>query len=98
MSGTVIPSRAGAGKWAGYATALAEEMRQGSQRAAIGFGMSFPARRAVPRARGAIRIDLAEACDYLRDPLLRSRTTITGAVAQAVGEVAPCTEELMGGN
>ncbi|MEP6669813.1 MAG: DUF1810 family protein [Chthoniobacter sp.] len=88
-----------ASQWAGYATALAE-MRAGRKNShwiwyifpqIDGLGRSSTARE---YALG----DLADACAYLRDPLLRSRyEAITSAVAEHLSHGAPI-EELMGGS
>jgi uncharacterized protein (DUF1810 family) len=85
-------------QWAGYATALAE-MRAGRKSShwiwyifpqSDGLGRSSTAREYALR-------DFAEACDYLRDPLLCARyAEIAGAVAEHLGRGAPI-EELMGG-
>ena len=86
-----------AGQWAGYATALAE-MRAG-RKSSHWIWYIFPqidglGRSATARAY-ALR-DFAEACEYLRDPVLRSRyDEIAQAVAEQLGRGAPI-EELMG--
>jgi uncharacterized protein (DUF1810 family) len=84
--------------WGGHDTALAE-MRAGRKNShwiwyvfpqIDGLGRSATAREYALR-------DLNEACDYLRDPLLRARyEAIAGAVAEHLGRGAP-VEELMGG-
>ena len=91
--------QAQASRWAGYATALAE-MRAGRKSShwiwyifpqIDGLGRSSTAREYALR-------DLNEACDYLRDPLLRSRyEEITNAVAEHIARGAPI-EHLMGGS
>ena len=91
----------------GYDTALAE-IRRGRKTShwiwyifpqLVGLGRSAMARKYAIR-------DLAEACDYLRDPLLRTRyEKITAAVSDQLGLGAPSAsrggrglalEELMG--
>jgi uncharacterized protein (DUF1810 family) len=89
--------QAQASRWAGYATALAE-MRAGRKSShwiwyifpqIDGLGRSSTAREYALR-------DLNEACDYLRDPLLRSHyEEITYAVAEHIARGAPL-EHLMG--
>lgn len=91
--------QAQASPWAGYATALAE-MRAGRKSShwiwyifpqIDGLGRSSTAREYALR-------DLKEACDYLRDPALRSRyEEITNAVAEHIARGAPI-EHLMGGS
>lgn len=91
--------QAQASQWAGYGTALAE-MRAGRKSShwiwyifpqIDGLGRSSTAREYALR-------DLNEACDYLRDPLLRSRyEEIAGAVAEHIARGAPI-EHLMGGS
>ena len=87
------------GTWAGYATALAE-MRAGRKSShwiwyifpqIDGLGRSSTAREYALR-------DLDEACDYLRDAVLRARyEEIAGAVAEQLARGAP-VEDLMGGS
>jgi uncharacterized protein (DUF1810 family) len=87
------------GRWGGYDTALAE-MRAGRKSShwiwyifpqIDGLGRSSTAREYALR-------DLDEACDYLRDPVLRGRyEEIACAVAEQLSRGAP-VEELMGGS
>ena len=91
--------QAQAGKWAGYATALAEILR--GQKSGHWIWYIFPQLDGLGRsstARSFALRDLDEACAYLRDPLLRERyEEITAAVAeQLAGGVA--VERLMGGS
>jgi uncharacterized protein (DUF1810 family) len=89
--------RAQAGRWAGYATALAE-IRAGRKSShwiwyifpqIDGLGRSSTAREYALR-------DLDEACAYLRDPLLRTRyEEIAAAVAEQLAQGIPI-EDLMG--
>jgi uncharacterized protein (DUF1810 family) len=87
-----------AGQWAGYATARAE-MRAG-RKSSHWIWYIFPQIEGLGRsstAREYALRDLAEACAYLRDPLLRFRyEEITGAVAEHIARGAPI-EHLMGG-
>lgn len=86
-------------QWAGYATALAE-MRAGRKSShwiwyifpqVAGLGHSSTAQEYALRG-------LDEACNYLRDPLLRSRyEEVASAVAEHMSRGAPI-EELMGGS
>jgi uncharacterized protein (DUF1810 family) len=89
--------QAQSGQWSGYETALAE-MRAGRKSShwiwyifpqIAGLGRSSTAREYALR-------DFDEACDYLRDPLLRSHyEEIAGAAAEHLARGAPI-EELMG--
>lgn len=83
---------------AGYDTALAE-IRRG-RKSSHWIWYIFPQLEGLGRsstARAYAIRDLAEACDYLRDPLLRARyEEIAGAVSEQL--VRGCSlEELMGG-
>jgi uncharacterized protein (DUF1810 family) len=88
-----------AGKWSGYATALAE-IRDGRKSShwiwyifpqIDGLGHSSTARSYALR-------DLDEACEYLRDPLLRARyEEIAAAVGVELANGTP-VETLMGGS
>jgi uncharacterized protein (DUF1810 family) len=84
---------------AGYPTALAE-IRAGAKRShwiwyifpqIAGLGRSAIAREYALR-------DVAEACDYLRDPLLRSRYEEISAVVQDQIACGTPIETLMGGS
>jgi uncharacterized protein (DUF1810 family) len=90
--------QAQAGKWAGYATALAE-IRAGHKRSHW-IWYAFPQIEGLGRSSTAREFalrDLNEACDYLRDPILRSRyAEIAAAVAEQLAEGIP-VELLMGG-
>src|SRR5215203_5555140 len=86
-----------ASRWAGYDTALAEIRRGGKTSHWIWY--IFPQLAGLGRSamaeKYAIR-DLAEACDYLRDPLLRARyEEITAAVSDQLAR-GLALEELLG--
>jgi len=87
------------GKWSGYATAHAE-MRAG-RKSSHWIWYIFPQIDGLGRsstARAYALRDLEEACEYLRDPVLRQRyEEIAGAAAQHLARGAPI-EELMGGS
>ena len=90
--------QAQADAWAGYSTAL-EEIRRGRKSShwiwyifpqIDGLGRSSTAREFALR-------DSEEACDYLRDPILRGRyTEIACAVSEQLAKGVPI-EDLMGG-
>lgn len=83
---------------AGYETALAE-IRRG-RKTSHWIWYIFPQLEGLGRsstARAYAIRDLAEACEYLRDPLLRARyEEIAGAVSDQLARGVPL-EELMGG-
>ena len=85
------------GRWAGYVTALAE-MRAG-RKSNHWIWYIFPQLDGLGRSSAAQSYalrDLDEACDYLRDPVLRQRyEKIAGAVAEHLSHGAPVVE-LMG--
>ena len=90
--------RAQAAKWAGYGDALAE-MRRGRKSGhwiwyvfpqLAGLGRSSTAREYAIR-------DLAEACDYLRDPVLRMRYEEIAAAVDEQLAAGVTGERLMGG-
>src|SRR3954465_10447497 len=82
----------------GYATAL-QEIRAGAK-SSHWIWYIFPQIEGLGRsstARTYALRDLAEACDYLRDPLLRARyEEITGAVSEQLAR-GISLEDLMGG-
>jgi uncharacterized protein (DUF1810 family) len=84
---------------AGYDTALAE-IRRG-RKTSHWIWYIFPQIQGLGRsstARAYAIRDLAEACEYLRDPLLRARyEEIAGAVSEQLAS-GRALEELMGGN
>ncbi|MDR3401192.1 MAG: DUF1810 family protein [Chthoniobacter sp.] len=86
-------------QWAGYDTALAE-MRAG-RKSSHWIWYIFPQIGGLGRSSTAREYalgDLDEACDYLRDPLLRSRyEEMANAVSEQLSRGAPI-EELMGGS
>jgi uncharacterized protein (DUF1810 family) len=86
------------GNWGGYATALAE-MRAG-RKTSHWIWYIFPQLDGLGRsstARTYALRDLDEACEYLRDPLLRQRyEEIAWCVAGYLARGVPL-EELMGG-
>lgn len=88
-----------ASQWGGYTTALAE-MRAG-RKSSHWIWYIFPQIGGLGRSTTAQEYalrDLDEACNYLRDPLLRSRyEEIAGAVAEHLSRGAPI-EQLMGGS
>lgn len=88
-----------AGRWAGYAAALAE-IRRGAK-SSHWIWYIFPQIDGLGRsstARAYALRDLAEACDYLRDPLLAARyDEITAAVSEQLTRGASL-EDLMGGS
>lgn len=89
--------QAQASSHAGYNTALSE-IRQG-RKTSHWIWYIFPQIEGLGRsstARAYALRDLAEACAYLRDPILRARyEEITGAVAEQLSRGRPL-EELMG--
>lgn len=91
--------KAQAGKWAGYATALAE-IREG-RKSGHWIWYVFPQIEGLGRSSTAQEFalhDLDEACAYLRDPILRSRySEIAAAVAEQLAAGVP-VEHLMGGD
>lgn len=91
--------QAQAGKWSGYATALAE-IRKG-RKSSHWIWYVFPQLDGLGRsstARSYALRDLEEACAYLRDSLLRTRyEAITVAVAEQLAAGASI-ESLMGGS
>lgn len=90
--------KAQAGKWAGYATALAEI--RGGRKSGHWIWHVFPQIEGLGRSSTAQEFslhDLDEACAYLRDPTLRSRyAEIAAAVAEQLAAGVP-VERLMGG-
>jgi len=88
-----------ASQWAGYATALSE-MRAG-RKSSHWIWYIFPQVAGLGRSSTAQEYALGgldEACNYLRDPLLRSRyEEVASAVAEHLSRGAPL-EELMGGS
>jgi len=88
-----------ASQWAGYDTALAE-MRAG-RKSSHWIWYIFPQIGGLGRSSTAREYalgGLADACAYLRDPLLRSRyEEIASAVAEHLSRGAP-VEDLMGGS
>jgi uncharacterized protein (DUF1810 family) len=91
--------QAQASRWNGYETALAE-MRAG-RKSSHWIWYIFPQIDGLGRSSAAQEYalrDLDEACDYLRDPILRARyEEIAGAVAEHLSRGAP-VETLMGGS
>jgi uncharacterized protein (DUF1810 family) len=91
--------RAQAGKWSGYATALAE-IRDG-RKSSHWIWYVFPQIEGLGHsstARSYALRDLDEACEYLRDPILRSRyEEIAAAVEAQLADGTP-VETLMGGS
>jgi len=87
-----------ASRWAGYDTALAE-IRRG-RKTSHWIWYIFPQIEGLGRsstARAYAIRDLAEACEYLRDPLLRARyEEIVGAVSEQLAR-GVSLEDLMGG-
>ena len=88
-----------ASSWAGYYTALAE-IRRG-RKTSHWIWYIFPQLAGLGRsstARAYALRDLAEACDYLRDPLLRARyEELAGAVSEQLASGRQL-EDLMGGS
>ncbi len=88
-----------ASRWAGYDIALAE-IRRG-RKTSHWIWYIFPQIEGLGRsstARAYAIRDLAEACEYLRDPLLRARyEEIAGAVSEQLAS-GGSLEELMGGS
>ncbi|HSI15466.1 MAG TPA: DUF1810 family protein [Chthoniobacter sp.] len=88
-----------ASQWGGYATALAE-MRAG-QKSSHWIWYIFPQIGGLGRSSTAREYelgDLEEACNYLRDPLLRAHyEEIASAVAEHLSRGAPI-EQVMGGS
>ena len=84
-----------ADQWSGYTAALGE-MRAG-RKSSHWIWYIFPQLAGLGRsstARAYALRDFAEACDYLRDPLLRARyDEIAGAVAEQIGR-ASCRERV----
>ena len=91
--------KAQASRWAGYDTALAE-IRRG-RKTSHWIWYIFPQIEGLGRsstARAYAIRDLAEACEYLRDPLLRARyEEIAGAVSEQLAR-GVSLEDLMGGS
>ena len=91
--------RAQAGKWWGYSTALGE-MRKG-RKSTHWIWYIFPQLAGLGSSSAAVSYalrDLDEACEYLRDPLLRSRyAEISAAVEKQLANGA-LIENLMGGS
>jgi uncharacterized protein (DUF1810 family) len=91
--------KAQAGATSGYDTALAE-IRRG-RKTSHWIWYIFPQIEGLGRsstARAYAIRDLAEACDYLRDPLLRARyEEIAGAVSEQLAR-GVSLENLMGGS
>jgi len=91
--------RAQSGKWSGYATALAE-IRDG-RKSSHWIWYVFPQIDGLGRSSTAQSYalrNLDEACEYLRDPILRTRyEEIAAAVEAQLADGTPL-ETLMGGS
>ena len=91
--------QAQAGRWWGYTTAL-REMRQG-RKSTHWIWYVFPQLDGLGSSSAAVSYalrDLDEACDYLRDPLLRSRYVEIAAAVETQLANGAMVENLMGGS